>query len=81
MTMQTINSGVRTKVEGVAYDLWVYQNSGAVSWVDVDAARIVCGPVPDGCQWQAYMSSGAPANLDALAEPDAVVVQWQDDPP
>jgi hypothetical protein len=70
--MQTIPNATWTKVSGA--EMSVYQNSGANTWVDVDAdQRIIFGPATE---WQACMMSG-PIDLSTMSVGEPIEIDWR----
>jgi hypothetical protein len=69
--MQTIPDKTWTKVTG--RDMSVYQESGAISWIDVRDDKLVFGPAES---WAAAHNSGATLDLSDMTPEVAFTVDW-----
>lgn len=69
--MQTIPDKTWTKVTG--RDMSVYQESGAISWIDVRDDKLVFGPAEF---WSAAHNSGAALDLSEMTPEVAFTVDW-----
>lgn len=68
---QTIPDKTWTKVH--EREMSVFQDSGAISWVDVRDGQIVFGPADS---WSACQNSGAALDLGEMTPGVALTVDW-----